>query len=291
MIRMSCATFVGTFLLLFGAVARPQTPLEFDHVITAVVRGEDPARWTWMDTTVEIAPMGMLPAGLRGRFSSDRRAPAVGWSRRREIRVDRALGVDQHRARVDARRGQHRAEQLLRGDRFRLDGWTLCVRPVPAIDATSSVRGDVDPIGVLRRLAEVHGLTGEITDVTTADPTDWRTPFELAFRYRSAGYLDWAAKSSGVAVIPRVDFPFATGADREKMPRLVLGSPYKVQLNTEIQLPPGYTIQPGVAVNTANAGFTIRPRTKPAAVFSLSGGSCPPRFAKFRRSDSRSTLL
>jgi tetratricopeptide (TPR) repeat protein len=81
-------------------------------------------------------------------------------------------------------------------------------------------------------------------------------PFELAFRFRSAGYLDWAAKSSGVAVIPRVDFPFATEADRETMPRLVLGSPYRVQLNTEIELPPGYTIQPGVPVTTANAGFT-----------------------------------
>jgi hypothetical protein len=79
--------------------------------------------------------------------------------------------------------------------------------PFPLIDVID-VRGDVDPIGVLRsrvtfrfrgdselamralvraappdgtkelvrRLAEVHGLTGEITDVTTVDPTDWRTP-------------------------------------------------------------------------------------------------------------------
>jgi tetratricopeptide (TPR) repeat protein len=228
------------------------SPAEFDHVITAVPNGKDPSTWTWLDTTLEVAPAGLLTRETRGR-----RALALG---------DRA-----------------RAPQVVTtpdDGPFPFADVTFVkakVNPLGVLTAgvTFTARGDTELVlrSVLRAMpresldefgkgfAAAIGFEGEISKFAFSDPLATRDPLELTFSVRKAGYLDWAADESTIAA-PTGKLDTST-LDPDRTP---LKADRKVPTSTAlrrtltIQLPPGYTAAAPVGVRAAKDAFVYTSR-------------------------------
>lgn len=219
-------------------------PTEFDHVVTAIPTGEDPSRWTWMDTTAEIAPLGMLTIPTRGR-----RALSLGTARvpprvlttpedgpfafSDTLDIDGTispLGVLTAKVRMTSRGD---TEMILRS----------AVRALP--------RESLDEFG--KGLAKGLRLAGELSNFMVGDPLETDAPFEVSFTLRVGGFLDWAAAASKLKTL--------TGAldvqrlDAEKHPLTrdrKIGVASAIRRRLVLRLPPGYAATPPVGVSAAH---------------------------------------
>lgn len=228
-------------------------PTEFDHVVTAVPNDADADSWQWFDTTLEIAPAGLLSPTTR-----DRLALSLGDERR--------------------------AAQLVTTPR---DG------PVPSIDTTDvrgkinplgvltadvrlTSRGDSELIlraaaramprdmfdGFGKSFARAIGFEGDISGFTFSDPLATREPFEVRFAIRQAAFLDWAADRSTVGVV--LGALETSGLDPEKTPLKAerkLRSAVALRRTFAVRLPPGYVAAKApVGVRAAKDDFAYTSR-------------------------------
>jgi tetratricopeptide (TPR) repeat protein len=208
------------------------SPTEFDHVITAIPGNAETDSWQWFDTTLEIAPAGLLAPTTR-----DRLALSLGDERR--------------------------APRLVTTPR---DG------PVPSLDTTDvqgkinplglltadvrlTTRGDTELVlraaarGLPREMLEEFGkgfaralgFDGEVSGFSFSDPLATREPFEVRFAIRQAAFLDWAADSSTVGVV--LGKLETSGLDPEQTPLKKdrkVGSTAALRRTFVVRLPPGY---------------------------------------------------
>jgi tetratricopeptide (TPR) repeat protein len=221
------------------------SPLEFDHMIALAPKGQA-ADGTWMDATLEVAPLGMLGSNTRDRRSlalagdskaelvrtpADSPVPSVN-----EIALDGAVNVI---GVLDAR-----VSITVRGDR-ELIGRAL-VRAMPRIALKDFVTA----------VAASNGITGEISEPATSDPADSREPFRVSFRVRTRGFLDWAAARSELTVPPHDSLPYAKEADRKDLHRLHFTSTSTSRLRITIDLPSGYEAAAPQPLRVSRAGLT-----------------------------------
>lgn len=223
------------------------SPLEFNHMIAVVPRSGEAATWTWMDPTLEVAPLGMLAPPTR-----DRRALFLGGTGRPSAVLRTPLdlpfpSID----RIDVIGKVNdigvltaRVTVALRGDAELLTRTLLRALPRDALK------------DIVTELAASQGMTGNIADISTSKPTVTSGPFEIRFELRTKGYLNWAAATSEMPMIPTAVLPFAKEEDREGMDRIDLGSPKTVRLHAAIEVPPAYTLRAPVAVHSSSAGVT-----------------------------------
>jgi tetratricopeptide (TPR) repeat protein len=220
------------------------SPLEFDHMVL-VVPGSDLAKGTWLDPTMEIAPVGMLSGPTR-----DRRALVVESGKRAMIVRTPANHPFPSIEDVDLRGTVNAIGVLTAKVTYTFRGDTeLAVRTIVRTAPRSALKA------IVTALATQNDLTGDISDASASDPADTSKPFELTFQLRQRGYLDWAAAQSELRGLPTTTFEFTKEEERRDLDRLYLGEPKTVRLHANIELPPGYDLDPPQPVNAKKAGL------------------------------------
>lgn len=222
------------------------SPLEFDHMVALVPRGKDVLKGTWMDATLEVAPVGMLAAPIR-----DRRALLLD---------SRTHGTVVHTP----------ADPPFSSvDQIDLEGTVNGIGVLTA-KVTYTLRGDSEVLvrtivraaprsalkDIVAALAAENGLDGDISEASASDPAETAKPFQLTFQVRQRGYLDWAASLSDLQGLPTVKLGFTKDEERKDLERIYLGSPKKIHLHATVELPPGYDIDAPQAVNGTKAGLS-----------------------------------
>lgn len=223
------------------------SPDEFDHVITAIPAGDDPASWSWFDTTLEIAPAGLLAPNTRERL-----ALSLGDGRRPSRLV--TTPRDGPAPTLDATHVEGRVSSLgvLTADvRLTSRGDTeLVLRSA----ARAMPREMLDEFG--KQFAKALGFGGDVSGFAFSDPLATREPFEVRFRIRQAGYLDWAAGRATVGVV--LGTLETSGLDPERTPLKVdrkVRSVAALRRTFAVQLPPGYVARAPVGVRAAKDDF------------------------------------
>jgi len=201
------------------------SPAQFDHVITVVPRSNNV---TWLDTTPEVAPFGLLLANLRdkqalvisdGKLASLQTTPAnppfpAVLSFTAEGKLDDSGVFTAHVQR--SVRGD--AEVILR----------LGFRQTPQAQWKN----------LAQRISYASGFGGEVSAATASAPDDTVKPFEFAYDYKRKDYSDWGNRR---ITPPFPPFGIEVGDNDDKKPSepLVLGAPGEVVCRAKVELPPG----------------------------------------------------
>ena len=206
------------------------SPSLFDHVITAVPHGD---AVTFLDTTPEVAPYGLLLAGLRDRRALviPPNAPArlvktpaaPPFPSRETFQIDGSIDI---KGVLDgeAKMADHNDAEVLLRAAFRntpQNSWT---------DLTQA-------------LVARMGFGGTVSDVSAAQPEKTGEPFWVAYRYHRKDYSDWEHHRITLP-FPPVFLPLLNEAQKRSTEPLPLGSPQEIDYETSLKLPEG--IQPAL---------------------------------------------
>jgi len=218
------------------------SPLQFDHLITAVPIGND---LLWMDTTTEVAPFRFLSANLRKKQALLIPTGATGGTPRLvEAPADPPFPVKQ-RVEVtgkitDFGKLEAQVRYVLRGDSELL--LRSAFRRTPQADWKK----------LAQLLAYADGFHAEVTEVSASDPAATQQPFEVSFKISQANYLDWSKKRSELPLpMPRMNLPQVgeeddPGPDAEP---IQLGSPTESLTSVQLEVPAAFSSRSPVAVN------------------------------------------
>jgi hypothetical protein len=171
------------------------SPLELDHVITVLPLGEDPARWLWLDATVDIAPGGMLLQPIRGK-----RALLVGAGRHASRLMRTPADPPFPSVEFVELKGTVDPIGVLRAD----------VRMTVRGDEEVLLRGFARALNtdglkqMMTTMLKEVGLKGDISNPIVSDAADTREPFQVTVSVRESGYFDWTAAKGDVVVLPRL---------------------------------------------------------------------------------------
>ena len=220
------------------------TPSLFDHVMTAIPRGET---FLILDTTPEVAPFGLLLASLR-----DRQAlviPATASARLITTPADPPFASYEHftmDSSLDAKgtlEGKMRLE--LRGD--------VEVLFRAAYRSTPQNRWQELAQNMVARM----GFGGTVSDVVVSQPEDTGQPFSLFCSYHRTEFSDW--KNHRIS-LPSPPISIANLTEEQKLSKeaLPLGAPSEVVHESTIKLPPDFTAfaPPNVSRKTEFAEFS-----------------------------------
>lgn len=204
------------------------SPGQFDHVMTAVPKGNE---LSWMDSTSEVAPLGLLLTPLRNK-------PAlVVTSEKSEFRT------------TPANSPYENTEQ------FHISG-KLSAEGVLDADAQSEFRGDGEFLVRLafRRLPEAQwkdlvqamsyraGFEGTVSDIGATSPEKTEIPFKLTYHYNRKDYADWGNHRI-LAALPAFGLRDVKDEDLNSQKPLWINYPGAWQYESRIELPKGFTPQ------------------------------------------------
>jgi tetratricopeptide (TPR) repeat protein len=223
------------------------SPLEFNHMIAMMPGTPHGAEATWMDSTTEVAPIGMLARPSRGKSA----LLLDGTGRATVIRTP----VDPPLPMVDdiSLSGSVNTIGVLSAKvttAFRSDAelaLRIAVRAIP--------RSDLKDFANV--FANAYGLNGEVSEASTSDPADTSEPFRLSFTIRCRGTLNWAADRSDVKIPLKLELEDGKPDDRKGLHKIWLGSPGIVRVRASIELPDRYEAAAApAAVSLSRAGVS-----------------------------------
>lgn len=236
-------TLMASLLNATGAVAYPAlmnssrridldvpTPAQFDHVISAVPRGQG---YIWLDSTEEVAPFEFLASPLRNKpalvVAGDKApvfvttAAELPFPERQVFKID--AKIDEQSVLVGKVTYTFRgnAEYLLRAA-FRKTAraqWTELVQ----------------------RISYGSGFGGEVSDVNASAPEATEQPFQLEYTYHRKDYPDLPNHQISVPM-PLVPLPQWPEEEGVPFVPLFLGpDPGIFEIEGRVELPNGYTPQ------------------------------------------------
>jgi hypothetical protein len=207
------------------------SPAQFDHLITIVpLQG----KLVWMDSTAEIAPVGVLFASLR-----DKQALAVP--------VDKQAYLERTAADLP----------FAQTTDFRVTG-KLTSEGVFTGQFTENFHGDLELImrsafrsvpqsqwkDLLQGVSNATGFGGEVSnpDVSAIEQTS--QPIHYTFDYKREKYAEWDNHRISPPM-PPVGWELAPGVkQKEPADDVDLGSPGELTYSSSVQLPSGYLLYP-----------------------------------------------
>jgi tetratricopeptide (TPR) repeat protein/transglutaminase-like putative cysteine protease len=212
------------------------SPSQFDHVITAVPRGND---LIWIDSTAEVAPFRLLASPLRKK--SALLIPPDGAGKIVETPADPPF-VSSQRVAIEGQVSDlgkltAQAHYTLRGDTELL--LRLAFRRTPQTQWKQ--------LG--QTILTLDGLHGEVTDVKPSEPTATQNPFELDIGFTQSNFLDWSSKKAKAAM-PLLAISLPDPPQDDTQP-IELGSPLNVDVQLKLDLPPAFTAQAPIAVSVS----------------------------------------
>lgn len=223
------------------------SPVEFDHMVALIPGAGDLARGTWMDSTIEVAPLGMLIRPTR-----DKRALAIEQAKAVMVRTPADPPYDSFEH-VDVTGTVNplgvltgRVVVTMRGDE------ELALRAAVRATPSSALKD------LVAQVAATFAVDQTPTNVETSDPADTSAPFRVSYEFRKQGYLDWAAKESKISSLVNVGVDYAAEADRTNLDSFPTGGPDHVRTTESFDFPSGYRMDPPAAVSLARLGFTYR---------------------------------
>jgi hypothetical protein len=207
------------------------SPAQFDHVITLVPLG---GKLLWMDSTEEVAPVGVMIATLR-----DKQALAIPAGRPAYL----------ERTAADL--------PFAQSARFEVKG-TLSDQGVFTGHFVQTYHGDVELIfrtvfrqvpqsqwkEAMQRFSNAIGFAGEVTNPQLSEIEQTSQPLQLSYDYTREKYGEWddhrispAMPPSGIGLAPGI---------KEKKPadEPELGSPGETVYFSSVQLPKGWFLVP-----------------------------------------------
>ncbi|MGC1614654.1 MAG: DUF3857 domain-containing protein [Candidatus Acidiferrum sp.] len=230
-------------------------------------------RWgttVWCDPSLEVAPFGILPPGLRGKPALWVRKPpdcgptadcmSAQWAKIpvelpfaafQKVQADASLGPEGTlRAKLKyTTRGEN--ELLLR----------VAFHKTPKENWKN----------VAQLLALSDGFRGQITNVTTSDPYETHDPFTVEYEITQPKFVDWSKKPIRIpALLPLLGLPDPVGklAAGTVAKPIDLGTPLDVEVSAAIHLPAGTTanIPAGTSVQRDFATYTSQYSAKDATI-------------------------
>ena len=205
----------------------------------------------WLDPSMEVAPLGLVTADLRGKFALRlfSRSDSGDFD---EITMDLPFAASQ-KVNVDA---------------------TLAPDGKLAAKVHYSVRGDNElllrvafhqsPKEKWKDLAQLlsisDGFRGQVASVTVSDPYATKEPFTVDYEIVQPKFVDWSKKPVRIpALLPQLGLPDppAKPASGAATSPVELGTPLEVETHMTLHVPPGTTITPptGTSVQRDYATF------------------------------------
>jgi tetratricopeptide (TPR) repeat protein len=203
------------------------SPSQFDHVVTYVPQGNSA---TWLDTTAEVLPFGMLSLNLRDRYSLVVAGGAAAKLVKPPADAPLPSTMDfQIAGKLDAE-GTYTAkiEISFRGDMEYI--FRSAFRNIPQPRVNDGVQG----------MSGAWGFAGTVRDATISSPEDTDEPFHISYTYVRPDYGDWPTKRI-VAPFPQpMITPIRDDKESENEP-VEMGPPVKITLHGKIELPDGFS--------------------------------------------------
>ncbi len=212
------------------------SPAQFDHVITAARLGTG-TELTWLDTTPEVTPFGLILYQLRNKEAVVASEDSEGGLQRTP--ADSPIKTFMH---------------------FTLDGK---FSEFGALDATLEVtaQGDRDwPLRAsFRRFSQAQwkdfakvlsaswGLPGDVDDVQLDPIEDTSKPFHLKYRLRQDQYFIVPSASVNFRPIPPLGLPTIRASEKSTEP-LDIGPAGEMDYRVRLQFPSNYTVHTPTAV-------------------------------------------
>src|ERR1700722_16545017 len=212
------------------------SPAQFDHVITAA-RLDKGTDLTWLDTTPEVTPYGLLVYQLRNKEAVVASGDSEG-------------GLRKTPANSPVKSFLH----------FVIDGK---FSEFGALDATFEIKAQGDRDWPLRAsfrrvsqaqwkdLAKVFsdgsGFPGDVDDVHVDPLEDTSKPFHVTFHLHQDRYFVVPSGNVNFRPLPTVGMPASRGSDKSTNP-LNIGPEGETQYKVRLQFPSNYTLRTPTAV-------------------------------------------
>ncbi len=200
------------------------SPAHFDHVITVIPQGTG---WLWLDTTPQVAPFGLLAAGLR-----DKQALVI---------------PDKGSAQLIKTPADPPFPALFR---FEISG-KLSDDGTLEADVNASVRGDFELLmrsafhsspqsqwkDVAQAVSRLWNFAGTVSDVTVSSPEATDQPLRLQYHYTRKEYPNWPdAMQPPVPPFNLAQLPDDSEQNAEPIPLESVG---EYIVDAKIELPAG----------------------------------------------------
>ena len=203
------------------------SPSQFDHVIGNLKLGD---QTIWMDTTTEVAPMGMLALPIRNKLALQVEPDGTGKIVRTPIDIPfksfTKFEIDGKVSELGTL--QAHVTRISRGDQ------ELMMRSAFRSIPESSYKDFVQYVST------TEGLEGTISNIKTSPITDTSTPFKLEYDISVPNFFDWSGKESKVKLpIPNAYLPTGDPDDTEP---IKLGAPQVATGIAKIEIPAKFKI-------------------------------------------------
>jgi tetratricopeptide (TPR) repeat protein len=204
------------------------SPGQFDHVISVAPLGN---QTYWMDTTSEMAPLGLLVVPLREKPALVITPEKVGFqttpsvppfASHEEFEMSGKLGED---GTFDAQ-----AKSLMRDDVELV--LRLAFRSLPQSRWQELVQ----------RVSSAGGFGGTVSDVQTSRIEKTDEPLSFTYRYNRKDYSDWENHRI-LAAIPFLTLPAVKDEDLSRTSPFWITAPGEWQYQSRIELPKGFSAQ------------------------------------------------
>ncbi|HVB29736.1 MAG TPA: DUF3857 domain-containing protein [Terriglobia bacterium] len=210
------------------------SPGQFDHVISVVPLGQ---KLVWLDTTTEVAPLGLLISNLRDKQALIIPDDKPAYLAKTPANPPFQCFVDFQIDGKLSKEGTLQAEiqRTAQGDTGLL--WRLIFRNVSQSQWEKAVQ----------TISNLLGFGGTVSNVTAISPDDIDHPFHYAYDYTRKNYSDWANGRIQPA-LPGFGLPELKETKKES-PHPVFLQSQEFLSTSKIELPKGYTPQLPKAVN------------------------------------------
>ncbi len=202
------------------------SPGQFNHVITYVPSGDSP---TWLDTTPEVAPYGMLLSLLRGRQAL--LVPGSGDPRLATTPESTPAPTEE----VSQMKAHLASDGTLTG-RFDLalgdDTGVLLKLAFRSI-------GPAQWATLAQYVSKSVGMDGTVSDVDLAQLNETEAPLHISYEYARKDYSDWNNRLI-IAPLPIAALPKAADAGQPSEP-VELGVADKFVYRAALELPSGFS--------------------------------------------------
>ncbi len=204
------------------------SPGQFDHVITAVPETSGGGRFTWLDTTTEIAPFGFLAFVLRDKQAlviTSAAAPTLmttpadpPFKSFRHFEIDAKLD--------EAGTLKGKVQRSYRGDSELILRAAFRQTPQPQWrDFTQAI-------------SQASGFMGDVSEVEVISPEATSEPFRFSNTYTRKDYSDWANHRI-TPPLGFVGFPEIKEDEHRTQP-ILLGGREEITCIAMVELPKGY---------------------------------------------------
>lgn len=217
-------------------------PGQFDHVISLLRQGD---KETWLDTTEEVAPYGMLASPLRDKMALV--MPATGPPRLERTPMNPPFPVTDNFT-MKAVLGSDvvltgHADLTTRGD------LELLLR------AGFHLTPEADWTKLGQNVSYLLGFSGDVTNVQADNPDDISKPFHISYDYKRKDY----SGEDGNQITPPLPPARFTLSELDPQPKdpIVLGAPGVRDYRATVEMPKGsvVTVPADVDIDTSFAEY------------------------------------